>query len=199
MPAAHFPVPTTLSSEFVLSPVNLDDIDDMISCHHAAFNTDEERVWWPLDLDAMRAWQHANMRRNIPKSDRRYFKITHVPSGTLVAWACWGLPKGFKGLGGVPLEPAVPQAGAGSTGKEAPDPVAIMEKLREDGSLSVEARVRKMIDEMKLPEGSSADSLVQAVVMEESVHERYNVSKDMICESIRKLLHNHISGRAGVK
>lgn len=180
MSILNIPYPATLSSEFTLSPATLEDIDDMITCFQAAFDTEAERFWWSPDPETMRPFHRANMEKNMPKTNWRYLKLTQNLSGKLVAWASWVLPKSLGDRGRVLVNSSkeeVPVA-AGSEVAKIDDNG---KETQRDDRLTVEEKVRKAVSQMNIPQGSSAEGLIHAIVKEELLQEKYNIS-EMICK-----------------
>jgi hypothetical protein len=166
-----------LSAEFALSVLTHEDIDGAITAYHAAFSSPAERFWWSPDLDAMRAFHRSNMERNLVKHNRPYFKIKHLASGRVAAWASWGLPPGFKRLGGCPAT-ADEVEGIAGAGNEVPDrdnqPAGRVE-------LTAEQKAKKAMEQLLLPEGVSRKALEAVAVQEEESHEKHGL-QEMICK-----------------
>ncbi|KAI1878345.1 uncharacterized protein JN550_000527 [Neoarthrinium moseri] len=181
--ALPFARPLSLAPDFALSSIGQDDIDGVISCHHQAFNSPGERFWWSPDLDAMRAFQRASLEKNLKSGEKRYFKITHTPSGELAAFASWVLPKRFDGLG---LRPVV----GTDTNNEGARAVAAVEEIglyvdssahstlqsnKVSGEADMEEYIRQIVS--RLPDGASKEGLAEAVRFELHIHNRYGAEE----------------------
>ncbi|KAK9796903.1 putative Major facilitator superfamily domain-containing protein [Seiridium cardinale] len=171
MSPIDLPAPASLPTDFVVSPMTVEDIKDVVTTHHAAFSSPAERWWWSHDLNDMRKFQRVALEKNLPKPDRRYLKITHLPSGRVAAWLSWALPQGFTGLNEVPST-AVGAEGTVGVGKEVPD---ADKEVFKDEDLTPEERAKKSIEQLPLPEGSSKEALIEALKMEEESHGRHGV------------------------
>lgn len=98
--ALPFPTPDSLAPAFALSPVTTADAESLARIYYASFATDPANTyWWPADPDPMLAWMVTRIRRKIAKPDVRHYKITHRPTGDMVAFARWDVPAGSTGFG----------------------------------------------------------------------------------------------------
>ncbi|KAK6086450.1 phthalate transporter [Seiridium cupressi] len=173
MSPIKLPAPVSLSTDFVLSPMTVEDIEDVITTHHAAFSSPAERFWWSHDLNDMRKFQRVALEKNLAKPDRS-----------------WALPQGFTGLGGVPSTAAGAEGTVG-VGKEVPD---ADKEVVKDEDLTPEERAKKAIEQLPLPEGSSKEALIETIKMEEESHGRHGV-KAMIWLMMGSSCHSvHPSG-----
>lgn len=164
----------------------------MIACHVAAFDSPVERYWWPDDLDAMKSFLRTSVETNLRKGAKRYFKITHVPSGEVAAWASWVLPKGFDGLevdpsthGGTAavvdqknLEPALD---VGIKNSNVQPPIS-------GGEEDIEEQVKAVLS--VLPEGSQGEALADEIRAQARIHDRHRAD-DILSKPFTVLLPTH--------
>ncbi|KAK7917483.1 Acyl-CoA N-acyltransferase [Apiospora marii] len=95
-----FPVPASLASGLVLSPMTHADTDAAAVVYHESFGADPANTyWWPKDLAPLLAWCSGRMRIKLDDPFVRIFKITDSATGEMVAYARWDIPKDSAGFG----------------------------------------------------------------------------------------------------
>lgn len=97
-----FPAPASLHSSFAMLPVSLDqDLDQMTDIYYSAFAADPANCfWWAPTREQQQRWLKQRIIKKFADPSVRHYKIVHVESGDIAAWARWDIPEGADGFGG---------------------------------------------------------------------------------------------------
>ncbi|KXJ90982.1 acyl-CoA N-acyltransferase [Microdochium bolleyi] len=100
-PLLPFPAPPSLHSSFAMLPASLPgDLEQMTAIYYAAFASDPGNCfWWAPTREQQETWLKARITKKFSDPAVRHYKIVHVETGDIAAWARWDIPEGAVGFG----------------------------------------------------------------------------------------------------